>query len=95
MDNKFLIDGLKAACRTIGIDPMARNIVFHSWRHFYAARMMDIMAAEKIMRITGHKTEGVFQTYQDHLTEENLEEMGKAGAGVFGKILPFAKKKGA
>jgi integrase len=41
MDAKLLINGLKAACKTAGIDAAARGIVFHSWRHFYAARMAD------------------------------------------------------
>jgi integrase len=95
MDNKFLIDGLKAACKAIEIDPVARNIVFHSWRHFYAARMVDKMTAEQVQRVTGHKSRAVFEEYADHVTEENLEAMGKAGAEVFGNILPFKNKKGA
>jgi integrase len=94
-DNKILIDGLKAACKAANIDPVARNIVFHSWRHFYAARMADKMTAEQVQRVTGHKSRAVFDEYADHITEENLEAMGKAGAEVFGKILPFKKKKGA
>jgi integrase len=104
MDNKLLIDGLRNAIKTVNaeriamdaeaeaIDWKSRNIVFHSWRHFYAARMADRMTAEEVMRITGHKTRAVFDVYSDHITEENLEAMGKAGQEVFGKILSFTKK---
>jgi integrase len=92
MDDRYFSDGLKKACRTIGVDPVPRNIVFHSWRHFYAARMADIMTAEQVQRITGQKSRSVFEVYQDHITEENLEAMGRAGSEVFGKILPFAKE---
>jgi integrase len=77
------------------IDTQARNIVFHSWRHYYAARMMDKMTAEQVTRITGHKSEAVFAEYADHIIAENLEQMGKAGAEVFGNIIQFSKKKGA
>jgi integrase len=77
------------------IDTQARNIVFHSWRHYYAARMMDKMTAEQVSRITGHKSEAVFAEYADHIIAENLEQMGKAGAEVFGNIIEFSKRKGA
>jgi integrase len=91
MDAHLLLDGFKRACGKVGIDCKARNIVFHSWRHFYAARMADKMTAEQVMRITGHKTADVFEVYADHVTEENLEAMGKAGQEVFGKILQFSR----
>jgi integrase len=91
MDARLLLDGLKKACGEAGIDCKARNIVFHSWRHFYAARLADKMTAEEVMRITGHKTRAVFDVYADHITEENLEAMGRAGQEVFGKILRFSR----
>jgi integrase len=98
MDGKLLIDGLREAIGKAeritakAIEWKSRNIVFHSWRHFYSARMADKMTAEEVMRITGHKTRAVFDVYQDHLTEENIEAMGRAGQEVFGKILAFVKK---
>ena len=95
IDGKFLLNGLHEACKAAGIDSRARGICFHSWRHFYAARMADSMKAEQIMRITGQKTKAVFDVYQDHLTNENLETMGVAAAETFGKILPFPDRKGA
>jgi integrase len=91
MDNKLLIEGLKDACSQAGIDAAARGIVFHSHRHYYAARMADIMTAEKITRITGHKSRAVFDEYADHLIDENIAEAGNAAAAVFSNILPFRK----
>jgi integrase len=86
-----LLDGLYDALDGIGIDAAARGIVFHSWRHYYAARMADRMEADKLQRITGHRSKAVFEEYADHITEENLEEVGRVGAEVFGNLLQFRK----
>ena len=91
MDQKLLIDGLKTAIKSAGIAEEAGGVVFHSWRHYYAARMLDKMSAEQITRISGHKTKAVFEEYADHIIEENLEEVRKVGAEVFGNILQFRK----
>jgi integrase len=91
MDNKLLIEGLKDACSQAGIDAAARGIVFHSHRHYYAARMADIMTAEKITRITGHKSRAVFEEYADHIIDENIAEVGSAAAAVFSNILQFQR----
>jgi integrase len=91
MDQKILVDGLKAACREAGIDTAARGIVFHSHRHFYAARMSDKMTADQIIRITGHKSRAVFDEYADHVIDENLELMAEAAAESFGMILQLEK----
>ena len=89
MDQKILLDGLRMACGEAGIDAEARGIVFHSHRHFYAARMADKMAADQISRITGHKSRAVLETYMDHVTDKNIEDMGEAAAESFGNILQF------
>lgn len=89
IDRNVLLDGLHDALIGIGIDPVLRRIVFHSWRHYYAARMVDRMTADQVSRITGHKSRAVFEEYADHITEENLEEVGRVGAEVFGNILQF------
>jgi integrase len=91
MDSKILIKGLKEACSQAGIDAAARGIVFHSHRHYYAARMTDRMTAEQVSRVTGHKSLAVFEEYADHLTNENLEEVRSAGAEVFKNVLQFRK----
>ena len=91
MDVKILIHGLQAACKAAGIDTAARGIVYHSHRHYYAARLADKMTADQITRITGHKSKAVFNVYQDHIIDENLEVMAEAGQEVFGNILQFRK----
>lgn len=61
--------------------------MFHSRRHYYAARMADKADAGKVCRITGHGSKAVFEEYADHVTEQNLQEMPDIGAGVFDNIL--------
>jgi integrase len=72
-----------------------RNVTFHSWRHFYAARMADKVEARELMLATGHKTRAVFDHYADHALEENLASVGRAEAIVFENILPFRAVSGA
>ncbi|MCL1814886.1 MAG: tyrosine-type recombinase/integrase [Treponema sp.] len=91
VDNKVLLKGLREACTAVGIDYKARGICFHSHRHYYAARMADRMEADKISRITGHRSKAIFDHYADHIIDENLDEVGKVGAEVFGNILQFRK----
>jgi integrase len=91
MDGKTLLVGLHDALASIGIYGKVRGIVFHSWRHYYAARMADRMTADQVSRITGHKSKAVFEEYADHLTNENIEEVGRVGAEVFANILQFRK----
>jgi integrase len=79
VDPKFLLNGLKSACTLANVDTAARGVVFHSWRHYFAALMADKMTAEQVMRITGHASSLVFEGYADHVIDENLGAMGKAG----------------
>jgi integrase len=90
IDNKILLRGLKEACKAIGVDCQARGICFHSHRHYWSARMADRMEADKLQRITGHRSKAVFDQYAAHIIEENLEEVGKVGAEVFGDIVQFS-----
>jgi integrase len=89
MDQKILLSGLQAACKAAGIDSGERGIVFHSHRHFFAARLADRMTADQISRITGHKSKAVLETYMDHVIDKNLEDVGDAAVEVFGKVPPF------
>jgi integrase len=90
VDGGFMLDALHTELEAMGIDWRVRNIVFHSWRHFYAARMADIEAADKVSRITGHKSRAVFDAYADHVTEAAIMDMGKAAAAVFAGVLAGA-----
>jgi hypothetical protein len=65
-----------------------RNVVFHSWRHFYASRMTDKLEARKVMLATGHKTESVFKGYSDHALESDLNDVAVTTGEVFGGLLP-------
>jgi integrase len=65
------------------------NVVFHSWRHFYASRMTDKLEARKVMLLaTGHKTESVFKGYSDHVLESDLMDVAVTTGEVFGGLLP-------
>jgi integrase len=65
-----------------------RNVVFHSWRHFYAARMTDKIEARKVMLATGHKTEAIFKVYADHALESDLSDVAMTTGEVFGDLIP-------
>jgi integrase len=89
-EGSFMLDALHGELENMGIDWKTRNIVFHGWRHFYAARMADIEAADKVSRITGHKSRAVFDAYADHVSEAAIMDMGKAAAAVFAGVLARA-----
>jgi integrase len=86
-DGVFILAALHTELAAQGIDWRGRNVCFHSWRHFYAARMVDIEAADKVSRITGHKSRAVFDAYADHVTEVAIKDMGQAAAAVFAGVL--------
>lgn len=65
-----------------------RKIVFHSWRHFYAARMADKIDKHKVMQATGHKSQSVFDVYADHVTSEVMREVADVTVEAFGQLLP-------
>jgi len=89
VDGKLLLKNFQLACKDAGIDFKARNITFHGWRHFFSARLLDKTNAEKIMRVTGHKTRAVFDSYSDHIEKENLLEIQSVTREVMGDIIPF------
>jgi integrase len=90
VEGSFMLDALHGELENMGIDWRGRNIVFHGWRHFYAARLADIEAADKVSRITGHKSRAIFDAYADHVTEAAIVDMGKAAAAVFAGVLAGA-----
>jgi integrase len=91
-DSAFLLDGLKEALAERDIDYKKRNIVFHSHRHYYAARMVDKMTPEQVVRITGHKSMKIFEEYADHIIDENIELASKASSKVFKNIVQFTDR---
>jgi len=64
--NKYLHRALKK----IGY-PKPEEICFHSWRHFFCSRMLDIIHDKRIvMALSGHKTEAMLDHYGKHLEDE-------------------------
>jgi integrase len=95
MSGNILRWGLIQAIKAAGIDTAGRKVDFHSFRHYYASRMADRMAAAEVARVTGHKSKAMAEHYQSHVTEAAIAEAGKVGAEVFGNIIQFSAKKGA
>ncbi|MDR1024717.1 MAG: site-specific integrase, partial [Treponema sp.] len=83
-----LLRALKAAC----IDTAGRKVDFHSFRHYYASRMADRMTAEKVARITGHKSKAMAEHYQSHVTDMVIAEAGRESEEAFSGILQFKKR---
>lgn len=71
----------------------SRNVVVHSWRHYWAARMADKLEARKVMLGTGHANASVFEEYADHALEADFAEVEATAAEVFKGILPFKAKE--
>jgi integrase len=65
-----------------------RNVVFHSWRHFYSAELAKRLKARQVMMSTGHKTEAVFWEYAGHVLDGDMAELAQTQGQVFGKLLP-------
>jgi integrase len=107
MDFHFLLHGLKDALVAMLLTEedreipekveaargrwKGRAIVFHSWRHYYAARMADRLESRKVMLATGHANGAVFESYADHATAEVFEEVRAAATEAFGQLVPFRK----
>ena len=105
MELDRLIDGLRAALLRLKLSEnemkdksqvnaakeswKRRLIVFHSWRHYFAARMADRLEKRKVMLATGHSDGAVFDAYADHSNEQVFHEVEKAASDVFGKLLHF------
>jgi integrase len=81
-----MLDALHTELEATGIDWQARDVVFRDWRHFYAAWMADVVATDKVSRITGHKSCAVYDAYADHVTEAAITDMGKAAAVLAGVL---------
>jgi integrase len=66
-----------------------RAVTFHSWRHYYSARMADRLEARTVMLATGHKTQAVFDAYAEHALESDMARLAATTAEVFLNILQF------
>jgi len=95
MDTHFLLDGLKDALTKIGINEeerAKRNIVFHSWRHYFATKMRSKLDPSFVKRATGHSTDAMLEHYTEHEREEDIDTLLNAADDIFGNIIPFERK---
>lgn len=81
----------KLAKPEMAINYKERNIVFHSWRHFFCSKITERIEGEKAAKVSGHLSMGQFRRYSDHTETKNIKEVGAAAAQVFGNILHFRK----
>jgi hypothetical protein len=54
--------------------------------------MADRMAADKVAKVTGHRSKAAAKIYQDHVTEGILAEAGSEAAKEFDNVLRFTRK---
>lgn len=95
MDTHFLLDGLKDALTKVGIseeERAKRNIVFHSWRHYFATKMRSKLDPSFVKRATGHSTDAMLEHYTEHEREEDIDTLLNAADDMFGNIIPFERK---
>jgi integrase len=75
----------------IHIDYKARNIIFHSWRHWFVSKLTEKIEGEKVAKVSGHLSEAVFKKYADHIEAKNIQVVSHAAAEAFGNVLQFKK----
>jgi integrase len=68
-----------------------RNILFHSFRHFFNSTIRGTVSDDILRLQTGHSDKKMTDLY-DHMTEDRGEQLRKA---VQTKILPFIPKEAA
>jgi integrase len=88
----LFLRNLKRAIKAAGINIAGRKIDFHSFRHIFASRMADRMAADKVARVTGHRSKAAAEIYQNHVTARILKEAGDEAAKEFDNVLRFTRK---
>lgn len=72
MDSKQFNKYLKRALADIGYEH-SQEICFHSWRHFFCSRMLDVISDKRVvMALSGHKTEAMLDHYAAHLEDDKV-----------------------
>ena len=79
--------------RPLYLDLENRKLDFHSFRHAFSTRMAERMEADKVAKITGHKSKAAAKIYQGHVTARILSEMENESALEFKDILDFLRRK--
>jgi len=68
-----------------------RGIDFHSWRHFYAKHIADLVEPRTGQLGTGHKSRAMFEEYASHATAEDMKRLADAAQIAFGSLIPKNK----
>lgn len=85
-----IADGFKDALAKAGISEAQRrerNIVFHSWRHYYAKVIADRVEQRKAQLALGHLTAAMTAEYADHRTDADIDDLEKAVESAFASCL--------
>ena len=89
VENCFFINGLRDALIKTGMDEeAAKGYVFHGWRHFFAAYMIDKLNKKLLQSQTGHKSLPQLEHYADHLLDGDREKIRQAQKEIFGALIP-------
>ena len=89
MSDKHFIKGLRTALTEIGYtEQEAKKYLFHGWRHFYTAYMINKVGKKLVKSQTGHKTDVMVSLYSEHETEGDRELIQAASRETFAAILP-------
>lgn len=95
MVGNVLLDGLYDAMNTIGIkedERKARGLCFHSWRHYFTAKLAEKLDARIVAHATGHETTEMLEHYANHELEGQLKTLNQAADEAFGSIVSFKLK---
>lgn len=68
----------------------AEKYCFHSWRHFYASYMRDLISEKLLQSQTGHKTLAMLEHYSNHKIVGDDEKVQTAQTQAFGDIVGHA-----
>ncbi len=85
-----LVEGFKDALARAGVseaERKERNIVFHSWRHYYAKVIADRVDQRQAQLALGHMTAAMTAYYADHKTEADLAVIERAVGDAFSGAL--------
>jgi integrase len=75
----------------IAIDYKGRNIVFHSWRHWFCTVADNEADMKKVKKVSGHLTDSMYKRYSSHTDEKDVKEVGKVLERAFENIVSFRK----
>jgi integrase len=107
MDFHFLLDGLKDTLLQLLLTKVElrdtekvhrareywrqRNVVFHSWRHYFATYLRNRLCMPTLQLATGHKRRSMAEHYAAHAQEHDFVEVSRAIEGAFSGVIPFRK----